>query len=59
MWTSEESRKIQGIAKDTVPGLTTFALPQGLQVKRGPDAVVEYIEEYLPSLVEAAGAPKR
>ena len=58
MWTPEESRKIQGIAKNIAPSLTTFALPQGLQVEKGPDAVVEYIEEHLPSLIEAAGAPR-
>jgi hypothetical protein len=27
-------------------------LPQGLQVSRGPDAVVEFIEENLPGLLE-------
>ena len=59
MWTPEESRKIRGIAKNIAPSLTTFALPQGLQVERGPDAVVEYIEEHLPSLIAAAGAPKQ
>jgi len=52
MWTPEESQRIQQIAKDIVPGLKTFALPQGLQVERGPDAVVEYIEEHLPGLIE-------
>lgn len=34
------------------PQLKTFALPQGLQVERGPDAVVEFIEENLPALLE-------
>ncbi|EON64419.1 hypothetical protein W97_03650 [Coniosporium apollinis CBS 100218] len=53
MWTPEESQKIIGIAKEVVPDLRTFSLPQGLQVERGPDAVVEYIEEHLPGLLEA------
>ena len=53
MWTPEQSAKIQMIAKDIVgPQLKTFALPQGLQVEKGPDAVVEYIKEHLPKLID-------
>jgi hypothetical protein len=51
MWTPEESTRIQEIAKETVPGIKAMALPYGLQVNRGPDAVVEYIKEKLPGLV--------
>lgn len=53
MWTPEESQKIIAIAKEVVPNLKTFSLPQGLQVQKGPDAVVEYIEENLPSLLDS------
>ncbi|KAF2101522.1 hypothetical protein NA57DRAFT_35747 [Rhizodiscina lignyota] len=54
MWTPEESQKIQEMARDIVgPQLKTFAIPQGLQVKEGPDAVVAYIKENLPGLLEA------
>jgi hypothetical protein len=52
MWTKEESTEIMNIAKETVPGIKTMALPQGLQVERGPDAVVEYIKLAWPGLVE-------
>ena len=52
MWTPEQSQSIHAEAKSIVPGLKTFALPQGLQVERGPDAVVEYIEENLPKWIE-------
>jgi hypothetical protein len=52
MWTPEEAQKIVGIAKEIVPDLLTFSLPQGLQVEKGPDAVVEYIKEHLPSILE-------
>lgn len=55
MWTSEESRKAHEIAKSVISGIITFALPQGLQLEKGPGAVVEYIEENLPSTIEAAG----
>lgn len=52
MWTPEQSQAIHAEAKSIVPGLKTFALPQGLQVEKGPDAVVEYIKENLPGLLE-------
>ncbi len=51
MWTPEESAKIQATAKEAVPGITTMALPQGLQVEKGPDGVFDYIMEKLPSLL--------
>jgi hypothetical protein len=51
MWTPEEAQQIIGIAKEIVPDLKTFSLPQGLQVNKGPDAVVEYIKENLPALL--------
>jgi hypothetical protein len=51
MWTPEESAKIQYIARETIPGITTMALPQGLQVEKGPDGVFDYIIEKLPSLI--------
>ncbi|KFY16354.1 hypothetical protein V492_01396 [Pseudogymnoascus sp. VKM F-4246] len=53
MWTKEESDRIQAIARETLPGIKTMALPQGLQVEKGPDAVVEYIIEKWPGLVAA------
>ncbi|KAL1841828.1 hypothetical protein VTJ49DRAFT_6505 [Mycothermus thermophilus] len=52
MWTPDEARQIIAIAKEIVPGLRTFSLPQGLQVEKGPDAVVEYIKEHLPSILD-------
>jgi len=51
MWTPEEAERIMSIAKEVIPALKTFSLPKGLQVERGPDAVVEYIEEHLPGLL--------
>jgi hypothetical protein len=51
MWTKEESDEIQGIAKETVPGIKIMAIPQGLQVQKGPDAVVEFLKEKWPGLV--------
>ncbi|KAI8996600.1 hypothetical protein BD414DRAFT_534287 [Trametes punicea] len=51
MWTPDQAQEIVSIAKETVPHIKTFSLPFGLQVAKGPDAVVEYIEEHLPSLL--------
>jgi hypothetical protein len=53
MWSKSESDEIQRIAKETVPGIKTMAIPQGLQVEKGPDAVVEFLKEKWPDLVEA------
>lgn len=52
MWTKEESDSIQQIAQDTIPGIKTMAIPQGLQAGMGPDGVVEYVSEKLPELIE-------
>ena len=46
-------KEIVTIAKETTPGIKTFSLPQGLQVEKGPDAVVEHIKENLPALLES------
>jgi len=52
MWTSEQSSKVMAQAREVNPNVKTLALPQGLQVERGPDAVVDYIKEQLPKLME-------
>lgn len=54
MWTPEESEEIQKIARDTVPGIKTMAIPHGLQVEKGPDAVVEFLKERWGPLVEGS-----
>lgn len=51
MWTPEEAQQIISIAKEVIPNLRTYSLPQGLQVEKGPDAVVEYIEEHLGEIL--------
>lgn len=51
MWTPEESQQVFETARSIVPGIKTHAIPQGLQVERGPDAVVEYLEEKIPVLL--------
>lgn len=51
MWTKHESDEIQRIARETVPGIKTLAIPQELQVEKGPDAVVEFVKEKWPRLV--------
>jgi len=53
MWTPEQSAKVLTEAREVNPQVKTLALPQGLQVQRGPDAVVEYIKEQLPILIES------
>lgn len=51
MWSPEEAAKIQETAKSIVPDIKTHSIPQGLQVEKGPDAVVEYLTEQIPKLL--------
>lgn len=51
MWTPEQAARIQEIARSIVPGIKTHAIPEGLQVQKGPDAVVEYLVENLPKIL--------
>jgi len=53
MWTAEQATAMIDEAKRIIPQLKTLSLPAGLQVEHGPDAVVEYIKERLPGLLEA------
>lgn len=34
-------------------GIKTHAIPQGLQVDRGPDAIVEYLLENVPPMLDS------
>lgn len=54
MYSPAQSAQILALARDIVPGVRTLALPQGLQVERGPDAVVEFLVERIPGCVEEA-----
>lgn len=51
MWSPEQAAQIQEIARRIVPDIKTHAIPQGLQVDRGPDAVVEYLREQIPKVL--------
>lgn len=39
------------IAKSIIPDIITYAIPHGLQVKDGPDAIVEHLKEKIPLLL--------
>lgn len=54
MWTKAEVEEIRSIARETKPGILFYALPVGLQVEKGPDAVVEHLVQNVPSLLESA-----
>ncbi|OHW96864.1 hypothetical protein CSPAE12_04453 [Colletotrichum incanum] len=53
MWTAEEADQILSTARSLRPGIKTYAIPHGLQVERGPDAVVEHLLEKVPQLLES------
>jgi hypothetical protein len=52
MWTPEESYLVRKTAVETKPEIKTYALPQGLQVAHGPDAVFELIVKNLPGIID-------
>jgi hypothetical protein len=54
MWTPEESAKIHQIARSIVPDIKLHAIPEGLQVKYGPDAIVEYLIDNVPRVIEGS-----
>lgn len=51
MWSDEQAREIHSIARGIRPDIKLHAIPEGLQVERGPDAVVEYLCEKVPILL--------
>ncbi|KGO46800.1 hypothetical protein PEX1_076740 [Penicillium expansum] len=53
MWSPEEAQQIHEIARSVRPDIKLHAIPQGLQVERGPDAVVEYLLENVPVLLDS------
>ncbi|KAI9931493.1 hypothetical protein ASPWEDRAFT_49711 [Aspergillus wentii DTO 134E9] len=53
MWTAEEAQFIHSTARDIKPDIKLHAIPTGLQVERGPDAIVEYLCEKVPPLLDS------
>lgn len=51
MWTIEESTEMREIAKSIIPNIKTHAIPHGLQVNDGPDAIVEHLKQQIPLLL--------
>ncbi|KAL3292512.1 hypothetical protein RB213_014162 [Colletotrichum asianum] len=52
MWTAEEANQILSTARSIKPDIKTHAIPHGLQVERGPDAIVEHLLEVVPPLID-------
>jgi hypothetical protein len=52
MWSPEESAEIKKIARDVLPQLRCFAVPQGMQVQHGPEYTVEYVKSKLRDVIE-------
>jgi len=52
MWSSEEGEWIQSIARRIMPLIKTFAIPTGLQVQEGPEAVVKLLKEKIPEIID-------
>ncbi|CAG8978050.1 hypothetical protein HYALB_00000721 [Hymenoscyphus albidus] len=52
MWTGEEAEEIFSIAREVKPEIKTLAIPFGLQIEKGPEAVVEFLNCGWPKLIE-------
>ncbi|KAJ5184008.1 hypothetical protein N7492_001624 [Penicillium capsulatum] len=53
MWSDEQAQQIHGVARSINPNIKLHAIPEGLQVERGPDAIVEYLCEKVPPLLDS------
>ena len=53
MWTAEEAAEIRSLARSIVPNIKTHAIPTGLQVEGGPDAIVKHLLENVPALLDS------
>jgi hypothetical protein len=53
MWSDDEAKMIHALARSVVPDIKLHAIPTGLQVERGPDAIVEYLIEKVPPLLDS------
>lgn len=51
MWTEEDVAQIQQTARSVKGDVKLHAIPFGLQVERGPDAIVEHLLETIPRLL--------
>lgn len=52
MWSADEAAQIEQIGRSIVPDVKFHAIPHGLQVERGPDAIVEHLLEMVPKLLD-------
>lgn len=43
---------MQAISRSIVPDIKTYAIPFGLQVELGPDAIVAHLKEQIPILLD-------
>lgn len=53
MWTPKEAETIHSLARSIVPDIKLHAIPTGLQVEKGPDALVAYLAEKVPPLLDS------
>jgi hypothetical protein len=51
MWSPEECSMVERDARSVVPDVVFYAIPQGLQVREGPDGVVKHLMQHLPALL--------
>jgi hypothetical protein len=52
MWSPEESQHIRNIAREIVPDIRTYAVPQGLVATKGIEATMEHVKSRLPEIID-------
>jgi hypothetical protein len=58
MWTEEEVAQIENIARRERPGIRVFAIPRGLQLREGPEGVVEFLVKGVPGWLDGFGGSR-
>jgi hypothetical protein len=51
MWTADDVAEIQRTARSIKPDIKLHAIPFGLQIEKGPDAIVEHLLEQIPQIL--------
>jgi hypothetical protein len=51
MWTAGDVQEIQQTARSIKPDIKLHAIPFGLQIERGPDAIVDHLLDQIPRML--------
>ena len=52
MWSPDQSNEIKTIARAVMSELRCYAIPQGLRLEKGSEAVIEHVKSQLPDIID-------